>query len=297
VFCGDVFESRMKLTISIVTFNNESVIRETLTSIEKSTLKLKQENDCEVIVVDNSSIDQTAAIISREFPWVTLIPSENIGFGAGHNKAIRKILGKSDYHLIMNPDVYFEADALENLLDFIKKDKNIGLVTPKLLYPDDQIQYTCRLLPTPFDLVVRRFIPGFLKPLFKNRLNNFEQRHRDYDKMMEAPNLSGCVMMIRSEVFKRVGLFDERFFVYLEDVDFTRRIHQQFKTVYYPKVRIYHRHGHGSYKKWKDLKYHVSSAIKYFCKWGWFFDRERKKINTKTIHMDFQEIRNVNVKK
>ncbi|HLP48592.1 MAG TPA: glycosyltransferase, partial [Candidatus Kapabacteria bacterium] len=149
----------MKLTISIVTFNNEDVIRDALNSIEKSTLK--QTANCAVVVVDNSSTDKTAAIVSREFPKVTLIRAENMGFSAGHNKAIRYVLENTglepEYHLIMNPDVFFDEDVLEKLVAFMDAEKDAGLVMPKILYPDHQVQYLCKLLPTPFDLFGRRF--------------------------------------------------------------------------------------------------------------------------------------------
>jgi GT2 family glycosyltransferase len=96
---------------------------------------------------------------------------------------------------------------------------------------------------------------------------------------MEVPHLSGCFMMLRTAVFETVGLFDERFFMYLEDVDYSRRVHTRYKTVYYPEVSVYHQYHKGSYKRWRNLKYHIVSAVKYFNKWGWFFDPERKTIN------------------
>jgi GT2 family glycosyltransferase len=271
------------LTISIVTFNNEVVIRDALTSIEKSTLKRK--NHCRVTVVDNSSTDRTVDIIAREFPGTGLIHSENIGYGAGHNKAIRKILENREekpvYHLVMNPDVYFGAGVLEQLVDFMEANKDVGLVMPKIYYPDRRVQYLCKLLPTPFDLFGRRFMPGFLKAFFKKRFDAYESRDRDYDQVMSVPHLSGCFMMVRREVLEKVGLFDERFFMYLEDVDLSRRIHAQFKTLYYPRVHIFHRYHQGSYKRFKHLKHHISSAVKYFNKWGWFFDNGRKEINNR----------------
>lgn len=150
---------------------------------------------------------------------------------------------------------------------------------PQILYPNNQLQYLCKLLPTPFDLIGRRFFPGFLKRLVQKRLNRYELRHKDYQNIMEVPHLSGCFMLIRADVFQRVGLFDPSFFMYLEDVDFSRRIHACYKTIYYPAVAVYHQYHKGSYKRWKHLKYHVQSAIKYFNKWGWFFDKERKAIN------------------
>ena len=150
---------------------------------------------------------------------------------------------------------------------------------PKILYPDDQVQYLCKQLPTPFDLIGRRFIPGFLKPVFKKRFDRYETRDRDYNRAMEVPHLSGCFMMLRTGVFETVGLFDERFFMYLEDVDYSRRVHARYKTVYYPGVSVYHQYHKGSYKRWRHLEYHIVSAVKYFNKWGWFFDRQRKAIN------------------
>jgi GT2 family glycosyltransferase len=264
------------LTVSIVTFNNEDTIEKALSSITGATL-----TSIRVVVVDNGSCDRTPDIVSDRFPGVTLIRSDNVGFGAGHNKAIDTVKGTSRYHLVMNPDVYFEPGAPEQLVNVMDNHPEVGLIMPKILYPDDSIQYLCKLLPTPFDLAVRRFLPAFLEPLFANRLRSYEMRHKDYDQQMEVPHLSGCFMLLRAEVFEKVGLFDPRFFMYLEDVDYSRRIHDRFKTLYYPGVHIYHQYHKGSYKRWKHLKYHVHSAFKYFNKWGWFLDKDRKDINKK----------------
>ncbi|UCH93940.1 MAG: glycosyltransferase [Candidatus Aminicenantes bacterium] len=266
----------MRLTISIVTFNNEDVIEKALTSIEQSTLP---PYEYDVMVVDNSSTDRTPDIIASKFPEISLTHSKNIGYGAGHNKAIKTISKKSDYHLVMNPDVYFGKDVLEKLIAFLDEHPQVGLLMPKILYPDNQLQYLCKQLPTPFDLIGRRFIPGFLKPIFKKRLERYEFKDRDYNRVMEVPHLSGCFMMLRTEVFEKVGLFDERFFMYLEDVDYSRRVHAHYKNLYYPGVSIYHQYHKGSYKRWKHLRYHIVSAVKYFNKWGWFIDPQRKAIN------------------
>lgn len=262
-----------KLTISIVTYNNSDTISRALDSIMQSTLPSR------VIVVDNASQDGTLELIKTQYPHIEWIASTNVGFGAGHNKAITHTMGQSDYHLIMNPDIYFEQNVLATLITYMEKNKDIGLIMPKILYPDDGMQYLCKLLPTPFDLIGRRFFPGFLKAFIKKRLLRYELRDKDYHSMMNVPHLSGCFMLVRAEVFQHIGVFDERFFMYLEDVDFSRRIHARYKTLYYPTATVYHQYHKGSYKRWKHLKYHVLSAIKYFNKWGWFFDKERKAIN------------------
>lgn len=278
------------LTVSIVTFNNADTIEVALNSIFRSPLTPE---NCKVIVVDNGSTDNTVEIVSSKFPQVRLIRSENVGFGAGHNKAIREIMDRSRFHLVMNPDIYFSTDetngdVLSTLIGYMDNNPEVGLVMPKILYPgeDQRTQHLCKLLPTPLDLIGRRFIPGFIKslPPLKKRFRRYEMRDRDYDRMMVVPHLSGCFMMLRTGVFREVGLFDERFFMYLEDVDFSRRIHEQYKTVYNPSVFIYHNYHKGSYHRLRHLGYHIRSAIKYFNKWGWFFDKERRQINASNTH-------------
>ena len=266
----------MRLTISIVTFNNEDVISKALSSIENSDLP---PFDYDVMVVDNSSTDYTRDIITAKFPAVSLLSSKNVGFGAGHNLAIKTIAHKADYHLVMNPDICFEPGVLTGLLAFMDEHPEIGLAMPKITYPDNSLQYLCKKLPTPFDLIGRRFLPGFIKYFFRDRLARYEFRDRDYNQAMEVPHLSGCFMMLRKEVFKTVGYFDERFFMYLEDVDFSRRVHARYKTVYFPGVTVCHEYHKGSYKRLRNLFYHMVSAIKYFNKWGWFKDPERRTID------------------
>ncbi|MCP4153337.1 MAG: glycosyltransferase family 2 protein [bacterium] len=210
--------------------------------------------------------------------------NKNLGFSGGQNIGLNKSLAAgAKYTLVLNPDIYFEKGVLETLFDFMEKNKETGLVLPKVLYPDGSIQYLYRLLPTPFDLFLRRFLPAPLRKLFKKQLDHYELIGMDLEKTHEIPFLSGCFMFIRSRVLKEVGTFDERFFLYMDDVDLSRRLLQKGKNIYYPGATIIHEHMRSSYKSLKSLKLHTKSAILYFNKWGWFFDKQRRTINEKTV--------------
>ena len=104
-----------------------------------------------------------------------------------------------------------------------------------------------------------------------------------YDKVMDVPYLSGCFMFFRVSALEKIGLFDERFFMYPEDIDITRRMHQQFRTVFVPDVEIIHAHAAESYKNKKMLKVHIQNMIRYFNKWGWIFDKERTRVNKEVL--------------
>jgi GT2 family glycosyltransferase len=269
-----------RLNISIVLYHNrEEQIKKAIESVLNTDLNIT------LYLVDNSSTNSLRELERIDKRIVYIFNNSNLGFGKAHNIALKKSIEKNiPYHLVLNPDVYFEKGVLEELYDFMENNKDVGLVMPKVLYPNGNIQYLCKLLPTPLDLFGRRFLNfGPFKKIVEKRNEVYELRFTGYDKIMEVPYLSGCFMFIRVEVLKKVGLFDERFFMYLEDTDLSRRIHKVAKTVYYPYVHIYHGYGKGSYKSLKLLYYHIKSAIKYFNKYGWFLDKEREEINRKIL--------------
>lgn len=234
-------------------------------------------------LIDNSTTDDFRFEFSS--PQIEyLFNGKNIGFGAAHNIAIKRIMEQSKYHIILNPDVEFDPNILSTLFDYMEMEKRTGLLMPKVLYPTGEIQHLCKFLPSPTDLFMRRFLPGPLKSLISKQLEKYELRHKDYNTIMDVPNLSGCFMFIRTEVFRTVGLFDEQYFMYLEDTDLCRRINQQFRTVYFPKEHIIHRYSKASYKNLKLLIYHIHSSILYFNKWGWLRDDFRASINRTLDH-------------
>ena len=268
------------LNISIVLYHNkEEQIRKAIDSVLNTALNVK------LYLVDNSSTDNLRVLEKKDNRIVYIFNNANLGFGKAHNIALKRTIEENiPYHLVLNPDVYFEGGVLEELYNFMENNPDVGLVMPKVLYPDGTLQYLCKLLPTPLDLFGRRFLNfGPFRKIVEKRNEVYELRFTGYDKIMEVPYLSGCFMFIRTEVLKKVGLFDERFFMYLEDTDLSRRVHKVSKTIYYPVVSIYHEYGKGSYKNLKLLKYHLDSAIKYFNKYGWLFDKERDEINKKTL--------------
>jgi GT2 family glycosyltransferase len=268
------------INVSIVLFKNDkNLVEKAIYSCINSTLINK------LYLIDNSPTDALSCLANLDNRIIYIFNNANFGFGKAHNIALRKSIEENiPYHLVLNPDVYFESGVLEELYNFMESNKDVGLVMPKVLFPDGNIQYLCKLLPTPLDLFGRRFLNfGPLKKIVEKRNEIYELRFTGYDKIMEVPYLSGCFMFIRTEVLKKVGLFDERFFMYLEDTDLSRRIHRVAKTIYYPYVHVYHEYGKGSYKSLKLLYYHIKSAIKYFNKYGWFFDKERQEINKRIL--------------
>lgn len=225
--------------------------------------------------IPNSEASHSAASI-------TYLPNpKNIGYGAAHNIAIREsIYDNIPFHLVINPDIIIAPDTLEILMNFIQQHPQVGCVAPKVIYPNGELQYLCKLLPTPLDVFGRRFLP---KAWMKKRNERYELRQSGYNQPMNIPYLSGCFMLLRTSALQKVKLFDERFFMYPEDVDLTRRLHQQYLTIFYPQTTIIHNHAKQSYHSIRMLWIHATNMCKYFNKWGWFCDQERKRINQNTI--------------
>lgn len=271
------------ITASVVLFNTPKTQIETLfSSIQNSNII-----DC-FYVIDNSPNDKWR-ILEKKFSNIRYIHNENLGYGASHNLAMQEAIeAGSDYHVVLNPDIYFGAEVLPELLNYMDSNTDIGYILPRVTYPDGELQYLCKLLPTPFDLIFRRFLP---KTKMSTKLNDrYELKMSEYDKIINPPCLSGCFMFMRLSTLKENNLFfDDDYFMYCEDFDLIRRIHRVSKTVYYPNVTIVHDHAKASYKSRKMLTAHIKSAIHYFNKWGWFFDKERSDMN-KQILKEVQEM-------
>lgn len=233
----------------------------------------------ELFLIDNSPTENPDY---KKIKATYIFNNKNLGYGAAHNIAIRKTIEQNKpYHLVMNPDIAFQPAILSKIENFMNNNSNIGLLMPKVLYPSGEKQYLCKLIPAPFDLIFRRFLP---KSWTLKHTEKFELRASGYNHEMDVPYLSGCFMFLRTEAIQQVGMFDERFFMYPEDIDLSRRIHKKFRTVFYPEVEVVHHHAQGSYVNFKLLIIHITNMIKYFNKWGWIFDRERREVNRKTLN-------------
>jgi len=270
----------MKLSASIVLYQTD------LTPLKKvidSYFACKSEA-LQLFLVDNSPTDVLKSVVTmypnKEIHYI--FNNENMGYGKAHNIAIKKSMEQGlPYHIVLNPDVVIQEGALEKLTLYMNEHPEVGNIMPKIIYPDGQLQYLCKLLPSPIDLIFRRFIP-FKK--WRDKINQKYELHSfRYDKKINIPNLSGCFMFLRTKALEKVGLFDENIFMYLEDIDLNRRIHRAYKTIFFPEAVVVHEYQKASYKNIKLLKVHIKSAIYYFNKYGWFFDKERKIINAQTL--------------
>jgi len=269
----------MRVNACIVAYENPLIM---LKSAVGSVLQDKQEIN-KLYLVDNSPTDRLRKEFENDTEYV--YADENLGFGKANNIAMQKSIDDNvKYHLLVNPDISFDKNVIKALADFMDVNPDVGLVAPKVLYPDGTTQYLCKLMPTPFDLIGRRFFGwGPFKKLVDKRNELFELQDTAYDKQMDVPILSGSFMMIRTSVLKEVGLFDERYFMYMEDFDLCRRIGEVSRTVFTPEVSVIHEYEKGSYFNRRLFKYHIVSALKYFTKWGWFFDKRRNEVNKKCL--------------
>ena len=270
----------MKLSASIVLYQTD------LTPLKKvidSYFACKSEA-LQLFLIDNSPTDVLKSVVTmypdKEIHYI--FNNENMGYGKAHNIAIKKSMEQGlPYHIVLNPDIVIQEGALEKLTFYMNEHPEVGNIMPKIIYPNGQLQYLCKLLPSPIDLIFRRFIP-FKK--WRDKINQKYELHSfRYNKKINIPNLSGCFMFLRTKALEKVGLFDENIFMYLEDIDLNRRIHRDYKTIFFPEAVVVHEYQKASYKNIKLLKAHIKSAIYYFNKYGWFFDKERRIINAQTL--------------
>lgn len=274
----------MKLTASVVLFNTP---RSQIELLFKSVFDAK----CVEIfyIIDNSPNDkwrvmetEYANIADNAGTKIRYIHNQNLGYGASHNLAMQEAIEDgSVYHVVLNPDIYFEENVLSSLINFMDKNSDTAYVLPRVEYPNGELQYLCKLLPTPVDLIFRRFLP---KGWGKNRDDRYCLKSSGYNKVMNPPCLSGCFMFMRLSILQENNIFfDDGYFMYCEDFDLIRRLHRVAKTLYFPDVTIVHDHARESYKSKKMLWAHIRSAVRYFNKWGWFYDRERRKMNKRVL--------------
>jgi len=206
---------------------------------------------------------------------------ENNGYGGGNNFAIRMAQeAGSEYHLVVNPDIWFGPEVMPELIQYMVLHPEVGHMMPKVLFPNGEIQRLAKLTPTPLDIIGRFLFPSFL---IDRRNSKFELRDSGYTMILNVPFLSGCFMMFRMSALIEIGMFDEHFFMYGEDVDISRRMHARYKTLYYPTVTVYHKFSRASHKSLKLFCYHVVNMSRYFNKWGWLSDSERKRINARCL--------------
>lgn len=257
------------VTASIVLYRNDrKILKQTIDSFLATELNVK------LLLLDNSPTDDLKdLIVDQRVEYI--FNNANIGFGAAHNIGIKKSLKNCKYYVVLNPDVYYDKGNLEKLVEFMDSKPEVGHVMPKILYPDGSMQFLCKRNPRPFDLFVRRFLPNSLKKYFKKRLDSYEYRNHDYNKtIFDIPYLSGCLMFFRTETLEKVGYFDDRIFMYIEDADITRRFLEVSRTAYYPEAVMYHHFAKGSHKSKKLMMYSIHGAIIYFNKWGWIFPKK-----------------------
>jgi len=263
--------SQGKLSASIVLFRTP---KETVKRIVECFLSSPL---LEKLYIINNSPDTDYTWIREEQRIHYLVPGTNKGYGSAHNLALREALKSSQYHVVSNPDIFFRRGTLERIYEYMEKNQRVGQLMPRIVSPLGEVQHLCKLLPSPSDLFIRRFIP--LRKL-RDALNaHYELHSFSYATPLKVPYLSGCFMWFRVSALGRVGLFDERFFMYPEDIDITRRMYRHECPLYVPTATVVHDHGKESYKNIRMTVVHLRNMVKYFNKWGWFFDQERSRIN------------------
>ena len=254
-----------EITISIVTYNNEQTI---VRSLDSLFAFCPDDISYKVYVIDNGSTDQTIASLARFSDRITLIRSENgnIGFGAAHNLIMKQL--DSNMHLIMNPDIFFvDKESIKVLYRYLADHPDVGMAVPEIVDEQGQIQYLCRRELTFLDLFLR-FIPGHLS---RKREDYHTMKDKDYKQPFDVEFASGCLMAVRTSLFKKLGGFDEAFFLYAEDADFTRRVNQTTRTVYVPQSVVCHAWERASYRDPVRTRIHLKSLRHYFRKWGFRF--------------------------
>ena len=265
----------MLVSASIVTYRTSFLkISDLIDSLLNSSLN-------RLYILDNSPID----LLSQNFSHPKIRyqhMSSNLGFGKAHNVSIIDSIDSGfQYHFVINPDIHLNPEVIDEMIQIIHDDPSIGMLMPRIEFPDGSIQHLPKLLPSPLSFLRRKL--KWPARWHKAFVNNYELRFVEDHITYSCPILSGCFTLFKLSAVKEVGYYDERYFMYLEDWDLSRRMHNNYNTVYCPEVKVIHEYYSRANKNVKLLFYFIRSLIIYFNKWGWFRDKNRRQINAQTL--------------
>ena len=245
------------ITASIVIYKeNFKVLEKAIDSFLGSPLSKK------LYIIDNSPSNEFKNKIQNDSVEY-IYSNKNLGFGKGHNSILHKLSSENKFHLILNPDVSFHPEILEKLVLKMESNESISMIAPRVLNTNNELLYTARRYPSLFELIFR-----FLG-IFKKFTTIGEYKNQNHKQSFSPDFVQGSFMLFKTEDLLQLKGFDNRFFMYMEDVDICKRIDQLGKIkLLYPKVEIIHTHRKGSSKELRLFFIHISSIIKYFMKWG-----------------------------
>jgi len=229
------------LAVSIVSYRTPGLVRNCLRALDAA----RDEVELDVTVVDNASGDGSEDIVRREFPWVRVIANaRNVGFGAAHNQVLREAAAR--YAMVLNSDATVLPGALETLVEFMDAHPDVAVAGPKLRYLDGSVQPSRRRFPSAGTLFlestqVQRFWPD------NAVLRRYYVADRSEDEAQEVDWLAGACLCVRTRAIDDIGLFDERFFMYSEEIDWCRRFRAAGWRVWYvPSAQAQHHEGASS---------------------------------------------------
>ena len=255
--------------------------------IEKYITQYFEKNiNQKLVFVDNSEEDKIRGYIYdivgiNKYDIDYIFSGDNLGYGKGNNLAINKYVGQGKYFLISNLDIEFSIESIKQLIEQADMIGEFGVLMPKISYRSGENQYLCKLLPTPMNLFGRRFLK-FMKNYVEKIDYFYEYKFSSYKNDMIVPYLSGCFMFTKYDNLIKENGFDKRYFMYMEDVDLSRRMFK-YTNRYIANIEVFHDFKKESHKSKKMTLAHMKSAVQYFNKWGWIFDKERKKINKEMV--------------
>lgn len=260
----------MKLSITIVNYNQKYFPRICVESLKKSRF----DGDMEIVVCDNHSSDESVEYLreANKKGDIHLVESKkNVGYGAGHNLAAKE--AKGEYICILNTDITVGERTLDSLVKYLEDHDDVGIVAPKLIYHNGEVQKSCRRHFKLFDLFIKRTFLKKLRP-FKKRYRRYVMEDFNHKEVQEVDLVTGAFMVMKKSLFDKVGGFDEKYFLFMEDFDLCKKVSKEGKNiVYFPVVKATHYHKRLSEGKLFGLLfnkiswYHFCSAVKYLWKW------------------------------
>jgi GT2 family glycosyltransferase len=246
-----------EVSIIIISFNTREMTLQCLASVYTGLANV----DADVWVVDNASADDSVAAIRAAYPQVRIITNEkNLGFGAANNQGMTKAAGES--FLLLNSDAFPEPGAIRALVDYLKAHPKAGVVGPRLLNRDGSLQQSCFRFPSPGRVWMENL---WISAMFSKHEKLGDYRHWQHDQERQVDFVIAACMLVRREVFEKLGGFDERFFMYSEESDWLRRITDAgWQVMFTPAARVTHLGGASGATQKAKINRHFFESLDYY---------------------------------